>query len=168
MNITSLTSNIGSGLLQKLLANTSSTGSVSATSSTSSADQVLASADGTQGVSKMGEQMKKLDDLSSSDPAKFKQVTGNIAEQLKGLANSKSGEEAERINDMASKFESASKSGSMSDLKPPGPPPNGGPPPQGAAAYAQQKASASNSSTDTRSQIDSIVEQALTSGVSSS
>jgi hypothetical protein len=113
-------------------------------------------------MSKMGELMKKLDESATSNPDQFKEVASNIASQLKDLASTLSGDEADHVSDLASKFEGAAKSGTMDSLKPSGPPPpQGGTPPKGAAAYAKNQSETSNASTDIRSRIDSIITSAL-------
>jgi hypothetical protein len=70
-------------------------------------------------VSKMGDLMKQLQQLSQSDPAKFKQVTAEISNELKSEASSATGKKAAFLNDLAGKFQQASQSGDMSALQPP-------------------------------------------------
>jgi hypothetical protein len=154
MNIESLTSGVSRQLLKGL------TASSSTTSTANTAVSSEASIGSKSQMSKMGEVMKQLDDLASSDPAKFKTTTANIAKQLKELAAGQSGDEAARITELASKFEAASTSGSMSALRPSKPPPQG-PPPQGASAYARNQASSTDASETIRNQIDSIISSAL-------
>jgi len=157
MSVNPLSASIANKMLQGLTSTTTLTKSNSATSTTATQ-----SVDSPTGMSKMGELMKKLDGLATSDPDKFKEVTSNIASQLKDLASTLSGDEADHVSDLASKFEGAAKSGTMNSLKPSGPPPpQGGAPPKGAAAYARNQSETSNASTDIRSRIDSIVTSAL-------
>jgi hypothetical protein len=109
-------------------------------------------------TSKLGEAMKQLDGLASSDRTKFKAVTNQIGQQLKALAQSATGDEAQFIGDLAAKFEQASESGNMSALQPPR---------QrqylqaGATAYAQQRPAIRDDAPQLRSKIDGILTQAL-------
>jgi hypothetical protein len=151
MNISSLTSRLLTSLTSK---------NPSKSSSSVSSTEAMPAAPDQAGISKGGELMKQLSELAQSDPEKFKRVAANIADQLKELADTQTGEAKSHLTDMASSFEAASKSGSMEDLKPKGPPPQG-PPPRGAEAYAQNQSQAQG--TDIRSQIDVILESALSS-----
>jgi hypothetical protein len=111
-----------------------------------------------QGMSKMAELMKKLDELQASDPEKFKSVTAEIGKKLLALANSATGSDAERLQDLASKFTQASESGSMAALRPQQHQPHA----RGVAAYAQQqRLQPPANDSNLRGQIDSIIEQAL-------
>jgi hypothetical protein len=71
----------------------------------------------------------KLEALSKSDPAKFKQATQEISEKLTEEANSATDPGAKAmLTDLAAKFQKASQTGDASVLKPPqGPPPAGAP-----------------------------------------
>jgi len=75
-------------------------------------------------VSDFGKLMKQLESLQQSDPEKFKETTAQIAEKLeaaaKEAANSGDSRQASALNDMASKFKTASETGEMPDLRPPG------------------------------------------------
>lgn len=101
------------------------------------------SSTGTSGVSfqksKPGEVLNKLAQLLESDPDKFKEVTAKIAEKLKEAAASATGQDAERLNSLAEKFQQASDSGDLSALQPPPPPPQGNP-------YAGQSTGSNDSS----------------------
>lgn len=68
-------------------------------------------------VSQMGSLMSELQQLSKSDPTKFKQVTSEIADKLKAEAGDATGK-ADFLNKLADKFQEASKTGDMSSLKP--------------------------------------------------
>lgn len=70
-------------------------------------------------LSNPGQLFSQLQSLSQSDPAKFKQVTAEIASQLKDAASSQTGKQADFLNSLASRFETASQSGKASDLAPP-------------------------------------------------
>ena len=138
MNLGTISSNLTSGLVPS-----SGKGTATVGQPTTTQDVSMPGAD-RAGMSKMGEVMKKLDGLQSTDPEKFKQVTANIGNQLTELAKNQSGDAAQKLTELANKFTQASTSGSMSALKPSGPPPNGGPHLQRAAAYAQQQSSGAN------------------------
>jgi flagellar motor switch protein FliG len=69
-------------------------------------------------VSKMGDLMSQLQQLSQSDPAKFKQVMAEISDKLKAQAGDATGK-ADFLNKLADKFSQASQTGDMSALKPP-------------------------------------------------
>ena len=75
-------------------------------------------------VSDFGKLMKQLESLQQSDPEKFKKTTAQIADKLeaaaKEAANSGDSRQASALNDMASKFKTASETGEMPDLRPPG------------------------------------------------
>jgi len=70
-------------------------------------------------VSPMGDMMSKLQQLSQSDPSKFKQVMAEIADKLKAVANDSSGQRADFLGKLADKFQQAGQSGDMSAFKPP-------------------------------------------------
>ncbi len=63
--------------------------------------------------------MSELNDLATSDPAKFKQVTSDIAQKLRDAASSASGGQADFLTKLADKFQQASDSGGVSASKPP-------------------------------------------------
>lgn len=71
-------------------------------------------------VSKPGEFMAKLSQLLQQDPAKFKDVTQQISDQLKTAAESASGPQAQFLTKLSGDFAQASSSGSLSALQPPG------------------------------------------------
>jgi hypothetical protein len=99
---------------------------LSQTSSVSSSDSI--NRDSTD-LSGPAELFKKLEALSKSDPAKFKQATQEISEKLTEEADSATDPGAkEMLTDLAAKFKKASQTGDASVLKPPqGSPPAGGP-----------------------------------------
>lgn len=103
--------------------------------------------------------MKQLKELETSDPTKFKKVAAQISGKLTELAKTQTGETAQMTTDLASKFASASQSGSMDALKPSGSPP-AGTPPRGAGAYANH-ATSTDAMESARSQLDSIISNAL-------
>jgi hypothetical protein len=101
------------------LSNTSNTDASQETSTTTS----TAAASTT--VSKPGELMNKLSQLLSQDPAKFKEVTQEISDELKSAAQNASGPQASFLNKLSANFAQASSTGSLSPLQPPGGAPNG-------------------------------------------
>jgi hypothetical protein len=70
-------------------------------------------------LSKPGQLFSQLQNLAQTDPTKFKEVTAEIASQLKDAAASQTGKQAAFLNELAGRFDAASQSGKMSDLKPP-------------------------------------------------
>ncbi len=70
-------------------------------------------------VSKPGEFMAKLSLLLQPDPAKFKQVTQQISDQLKAAAQSTSGPQAQFLSKLSDDLAQASSSGNLSSLQPP-------------------------------------------------
>ncbi len=115
--------------------------SASSTSSTSSTSGEAEAAAAPANVSKMGEAMKQLQQLQQSDPTKFKAVAAKISGELKEEARSATGNKAQLLTDLASKFESASQSGDMSSLKPPARPDRAaGAPPTDARVAAYRNA----------------------------
>ncbi len=93
---------------------------VSATGSSSSATSVDgASSAVSVDLSQPGQLFSQLQNLAQTDPTQFKQVTAEIASQLKDAASSQTGKQADFLNNLAGRFETASQSGKMSDLAPP-------------------------------------------------
>ncbi len=70
-------------------------------------------------VSQPGQLFSQLQSLAQSDPTQFKQVTAEIASQLKDAASSATGKQADFLNNLANRFQTASQSGKASDLAPP-------------------------------------------------
>ncbi len=99
-------------------------------SAASSGDTTLVAAMGdrsdTVEMSKPAELFSKLQQLQASDPEKLKQVLADIAEKLRDAASQKEGEQAQRLNELADRFEAASQDGDLSALQPPPPPMSGG------------------------------------------
>jgi hypothetical protein len=110
--------------LQQLLA-LQKVGSTS-TDGASAASTLLGGGSDTVQVSKPGELFSKLQQLQSADPEKLKAVLSDIASKLKEAAASQSGAGADRLNELASKFEEAAQTGDLSALKPPEPPQQSG------------------------------------------
>lgn len=82
-------------------------------------------------VSGLGSTLSKLQNLLSSDPDKFKEVTAKISADLATQAEATDDEaKSQMLSDMSARFAEASESGSMDALRPSAPPP---PPPPVAA-----------------------------------
>ena len=90
--------------------NTDNSGAVQGTASTPASSTT---------VSKPGELMAKLSQLLQQDPAKFKQVTEQIADDLKTAASNASGPQASFLSKLSGDFAQAASTGSMDSLKPP-------------------------------------------------
>ncbi|MBS1874473.1 MAG: hypothetical protein JSU00_14755 [Acidobacteria bacterium] len=123
----------------------------------SAAVQDASDQNGASGVSKLGSYMKQLEELQSSDPTKFKEVTAEIAQKLKDAAQTATDNgddgQAEALSDLADQFTTASENGSMPDLRPKdgaraqgpmGPPPP--PPPDASSASSSSSSSATTDS----------------------
>jgi hypothetical protein len=96
------------------------TGGVGTTDSTSNGTSVSATSTAVSvDLSKPGQLFSQLQNLAQTDPTKFKEVTADIASQLKDAAASQTGKQADFLNELAGRFDAASQSGKMSDLKPP-------------------------------------------------
>jgi hypothetical protein len=70
------------------------------------------------GISRPGQLLSELKDLATSDPAKFKSVTADIAQKLKDAASAQGGSASDFLNKLADRFSAASQSGNASDLAP--------------------------------------------------
>jgi hypothetical protein len=68
-------------------------------------------------ISKPGQLLSELQDLAASDPAKFKEVTADLAKKLGDAASQATGSDAAMLGKMADRFEQASQTG---QLQPPG------------------------------------------------
>jgi hypothetical protein len=78
-------------------------------------------------MSKVGQSLSKLEELASSDPDAFKELTAEISERLKDAASQATGQEAEFLTSMAEKFATASAEGTTTAIQPPKPPEGNGP-----------------------------------------
>ncbi|HEX2951403.1 MAG TPA: hypothetical protein VHV83_17810 [Armatimonadota bacterium] len=110
--------------------------------------------------SKPGDVLSKLAQLKDTDPEKFKEVTANIAKELKEKAAQQSGREATMLNDLADKFEQVSEDGDLSALQPP-PPPQGGRPYDAQSTSTNGTAGTSNSPDDIWTSILNEINQAI-------
>jgi hypothetical protein len=113
------------------ISRTSSILQTSAVSSTASVNDV-AQIDGPEpaGVSQMADRMKQLEELSKSDPEKFKKVMTSLADQIQEQADQadQAGDgRASLLSEMAQKFKQAADTGDVSALQPPRPPQGGSP-----------------------------------------
>ena len=116
MNINGISNDSGSAISSLLALKNNNPSAVSAdTSSTSAASSAAASST----VSKPGELMAKLNQLLQQDPAKFKQVTQQISDELKSQAGSASGPQAQFLTKLSDNFAQAATSGSLASLQPP-------------------------------------------------
>jgi len=70
-------------------------------------------------LSQPGQLWSQLQSLAQNNPTEFKQVTADIASQLKDAASSATGGQAQFLTNLSNRFQAASQSGSMSDLAPP-------------------------------------------------
>jgi hypothetical protein len=116
-----------------------------------------------------GKLFSKLQQLSESDPEKFKAVMSDIAEEIKKAADSTSDEnESSMLTKISEDFQKAAESGDLSEAlpkgsPPPGPPPSGSPPNVSGSAtrgrtngYAQK-----NMESDGFSTVLNIIEETL-------
>jgi hypothetical protein len=81
--------------------------------------------------------LSKLKALQESDPAKFKEVTADIAKQLRTAAT-QGGASAQVLGQVADAFDKASTTGDLSSLKPPS---GGQGQPAGGGSYASSSSS---------------------------
>jgi hypothetical protein len=88
------------------------------TNSTPAAPSDGVGAPATTNISGPGRMFHELSQLSQSDPAKFKQVVGNMATQLRADAQNATGDEATRLNSIADRLDKVAQSGNLSDLRP--------------------------------------------------
>jgi hypothetical protein len=100
-----------SNSLASLLSATSGDSSTGTTSASSSSDS--------SSVSNPGKLFSELEQLSKQNPAEFKKITAEIAQQLQNAAkNTTDSSEASALSQLAANFAAASKSGNFSDLFP--------------------------------------------------
>jgi hypothetical protein len=86
-----------------------------------SAAPILAAADPPPRISRPGQLFSRLQELSQKDPAKFKEVTRRISEEIRESTAQSSGKAAELESALADRIASAAESGDLSSLKPPDP-----------------------------------------------
>jgi hypothetical protein len=115
MNINGIRNDSGSAVNALLQLNNNNQSSASADASSASASTAASSSS----VSKPGELMAKLSQLLQQDPAKFKQVTQQISDELKTAASTATGPQAQFLSKLSDNFAQASSSGSLASLAPP-------------------------------------------------
>lgn len=118
MSISSLGSVSGNGTLQQLEALYQKMESKLAASTTSTGSTTSTAATDTDNVSGIGKLLSNLQDLATSNPAKFKQETADIAAKLNDAASKTTGDESSFFKDLASQFQQASDTGDASALAP--------------------------------------------------
>ncbi len=178
MSVSSIFSNSNSSYDLSHL-NVASTDSASATSSDLAS--VLSGTDSTStasgststSVSNKAKLQQQLQQLQQTDPAKFKQVTADIASKLQEEAKQVGGSQGQALSKVADTFQQASQTGSLPDLKSGGhhhhhgggggggaaTPTSTVSSPASAAATAYQQSGGSSIKTD----VDSIISQVLSS-----
>jgi hypothetical protein len=83
------------------------------------ADPSSASSSGSADLSDAAKFFSKLENLSQTDPAKFKRLTTQISSELQTAAQGATGSQATFLSDLANQFQTASQTGSVSPLHPP-------------------------------------------------
>jgi hypothetical protein len=131
---------------------TYSVGNLSSVTSSSKTSSTNGAAKDSSATSELATLMKQLESLEKTDPAKFKEISAEVANKLeeaaKTAADNGDSQNAGALNDMAAKFTTASETGKMPDLRGGGGPPPMGPPPD--------TSSTSSSSTDDSSTSTSL------------
>ncbi len=69
-------------------------------------------------ISKMAGLMNQLQQLSQSDPGKFKAVMSEVGDKLTTAASSATGRQADQLKKMADKFEKAAETGDIASIEP--------------------------------------------------
>ncbi len=110
MNVSSVTSNNSILALDPLLASGAQSQAGSSTAVPSC---------GTD-ISSLASTMNSLQQLQQTDPEKFKQVMASVAGTLETDAANATGSQAQFLSQLASKFQQAAQTGSMSPLEPSG------------------------------------------------
>jgi hypothetical protein len=120
-------------------------------SSTSSASSLT---NDSSSVSNLGQLFSELEQLSKQNPAEFKTVTEQIAQQLQAAAkNPTDASESNALSQLAGKFEAASKSESISDLFPTGSQATGSISQASSQSYGASTPAGTSSSDDTLNNI---------------
>src|ERR1035437_4322469 len=118
MSVSSVSSVSSSSILQQLEALYQKMESTPTTSTPSTASATGTAATDTDSVSGIGKMLSNLQDLATTDPAKFKQETADIATALNKAADNTTGDESSFIKGLASQFQQASDTGDASALAP--------------------------------------------------
>lgn len=134
---------------------------VSSNASTSSSSTGTSSADPMQ-------LMDQLQQLATSDPAKFKEVTQKISDDLAAKAKSSTDSgESSMLSDLSDKFAEAAQSGTMDSLQPPqGPPPMAFGSADGSSSQDSGDSSATSQQYDFLAQLEKIMSQDLSGSLS--
>jgi hypothetical protein len=91
----------------------------SGSAASSSTDPIsILDSSGNVDLSQAAQVFSKLQDLSKSNPAQFKQLTAQISSQLQTEAQSATGSAQTFLSDLANQFQSASQTGNASSLQP--------------------------------------------------
>ena len=115
-------------------------------------------------LTKLGELASKLQDLEASDPDKAKQVLAKIASALSSKAD-ETGDA--RLKQLAGKFDQASQTGDLSQLRPhhhrhpAGPPPGGDAAASANSTGSEKLASYAKTARDPMAEVESIISDAL-------
>ena len=91
-------------------------GSVQSAAPSVSAAVTASASGGGVSLSGVGQFLSKLQELEKSDPTKAKQVLTDIAGRLKADAGQATGTQADRLNQLADKFQKAADTGDLSAL----------------------------------------------------
>lgn len=118
MSTSSIGSVSGNSTLQQLEALYQKMEAKLAAPTTSTASTTSTTATDTDGVSGIGKLLSNLQDLATSNPAKYKKETAQIAARLNDAASNATGDESSFFKDLASQFQQASDTGDASALAP--------------------------------------------------
>jgi len=118
MSTSSIGSVSGNSTLQQLEALYQKMEAKLAASTASTTSTTSATPTDTDSVSGIGKLLSNLQDLATSDPAKFKQETADIAARLKTAADGTTGDESTYLKGLANQFQQASDTGDPSALAP--------------------------------------------------
>jgi len=156
MSVSSVYSNAGNtDPLSQLYAPTSPASTTGATATTGTGS---GAGSASTSVSDKAKLLQQLQPLSQSNPAEFKQVTADIATQLQAQAKQEGGQQGQALSNLASKFQQASQTGSLSALHPKHHHHHGG---GASAASKASDAYQQSSGQGASSQISSIISQVL-------
>jgi len=107
------------GAASQVLSLFSSSSTANSSSSASSTDPLsIIDSSGKVDLSQAAQLFSKLQDISQTNPAQFKQLTAQISTQLQAEAQKATGSAETFLSNLASQFNNASQTGSASDLQP--------------------------------------------------
>lgn len=118
MSISSLGSASSSSALQQMEALFQKLESNASTPTTTTGNSASATTTDSGSISGIGKLLSNLQDLATTDPAKFKQETADIATQLNNGSSNTTGDESTFLKDLAGQFQQASDTGDASALAP--------------------------------------------------